>query len=130
MTLKCFQFSKFSNNLEIRSEIQILNPAIQRKNSRRNYGLLGLCWFWIQGSGPVQCEVHVDRIFGPFIRVWSKVDGPKGWKWTIFLVDGRVKVDDRAKVDGLSKSGRSVEPKWTVQDDSGRSFEPKWTVMG
>ena len=47
--------------------------------------------------------------------VWSKVDGPKGWKWTVLKVDGR------AKVDGLSKSGRS----WAKPDghlsQSGRS---------
>ena len=49
--------------------------------------------------------------------VWSKVDGQKGWKWTVLKVNGR------AKMDGL-------EPKWRVKDDSERCFEPKWTVVG
>ena len=30
----------------------------------------------------------------------------------------------------MSQTGRSFEPKWTVQEDSGRSFDPEWTIMG
>ena len=30
----------------------------------------------------------------------------------------------------MSQTGRSFEPKWSVQYDSGRSFESEWTVIG
>ena len=51
-------------------------------------------------------------------RVRSKVDGSKGWKWIVFEVNGR------AKVDGLSKNGRSwvkLDGPSTVQNAIGRS---------
>ena len=49
---------------------------------------------------------------GCVFRVWSKVDGPKGWKWTVLKMDGCAKL-------------RSFEPKWTVMGQSSRSYSFK-----
>ena len=59
----------------------------------------------------------------------GKVDGPKGEKWTVPIVDGPSKKDGPSKVDGLlTESGRSFDEKWTFLQkvdgppESGQSF--------
>ena len=49
------------------------------------------------------------------------------------VVDGRARVDDPSKSGRSERSfqtGRSFEPKWSVQYDSGWSFQSEGTVMG
>ena len=52
-------------------------------------------------------------------RVWSKVDGQKGWKWTVLKMDGR------AKVDGPIKSGRF----WDKLDGHWRQSGRSWVKV-
>ena len=52
----------------------------------------------------------------------GKVDGPKGEKWTVPIVDGPSKKDGPSKVDGLlTESGRSWGNVDGLLTKSGRS---------
>ena len=78
-------------------------------------------------DGPERRLVRIKKN-GPKVSKWrslrikSKVDDTKRWKWTV------LKVNECAKVDGRSKR---VHPKgwtWAVLRQTRRLSEPKWTV--